>query len=190
MKNIASIKNTIIAVFVIGFLIIVILYYNLPQENKNVINFISIFGTFLSFFGIVFSFLQLYNIKEINAQTQAEVNKSINKINDILSISELSKAIKIIQEIQQYLHSDKKELSLLRMKDLKQILIQIQYNGKLELANNEEFNQYIVDLSIDINNISDNLLNEKKRVEVSKIISNLEEVSTILSKFENNLKFK
>lgn len=184
MKKEVVIISILIAIILTG----IILYYYFTYENT--INNISVFGTILSLVGFTFSILQMYSIKEINKKTQSEVNKSITKINNILSVSELSKAIKIIQEIQQYLHSDKKELSLIRMKDLKQILIQIQSNEKLKIENNDDFNQYMTDLSIDINNISDNLLNDKKRVDLSKIISNLEEVSTILSKFENNLKFK
>ncbi len=188
--NLKNFKNSTILFFSVGLLIIVILYYNLPSDVRNIINFISIFGTFFSLFGIILAFLQLESIKQINTKTNKDVKISLNKINDVLSISEISKAIKIIQEIQSYLHYQKSELCLLRMKDLKQILIQIKHNNYLnDFTNNEDYEKYIVDLSIDINNISDNIFKPNRPVNFSKINSNLEDVSTKLSDFENKLKF-
>jgi hypothetical protein len=188
--NASNIKNLTLVIFAIGFLIIVIFYYNLSSVHKNIINFISLFGTFLSLFGIIFAFLQLESLKQINKNTQTQVNLSIEKINDILSISELSKSIKVIQEIQNYLHNQKSELSLVRLKDLKQILIQIKHNNNLtEFTNQEDYEKFIVNLSIDINNISDSILKPSRSVNFSKINSNLEELSTRLSEFENKLKF-
>ena len=129
--KLSNIQKVTILFFIIGLLVIIILYYNLNETQKNTVNFISIFGTFLSFFGIVFAFLQLENLKEINNNTNIEVKKSLNRVNDILSISELSKGVKIIQEIQTSIHNEKYELSLIRMKDLKYILIQTKHNPKL-----------------------------------------------------------
>ena len=153
--NLSNIQKIAIIFFIIGLLIIIILYYNLNEAEKNIINFISIFGTFLSFFGIVFAFLQLENLKEINTNTNTEVKNSINRINDILSISELSKGIKVIQEIQTSIHNKKYELSLIRMKDLKYILIQTKHNSKLiELTNKDEYEDSIINLNDLVRNIS------------------------------------
>lgn len=189
--KLSNIQKVTILFFIIGLLVIIILYYNLNETQKNTVNFISIFGTFLSFFGIVFAFLQLENLKEINNNTNIEVKKSLNRVNDILSISELSKGVKIIQEIQTSIHNEKYELSLIRMKDLKYILIQTKHNPKLiELTKKNEYEDSIIDLSIDINNISDSLLKTKKTVNYLKVNSNLEGLSTKISELENKLKFK
>lgn len=188
--KLSNIQKITITFFIIGLLIIVILYYNLNETEKNIVNFVSIFGTFLSFFGIVFAFLQLENLKEINNNTNTEVKKSISRVNDILSISELSKGVKIIQEIQASIHNKKYELSLIRMKDLKHILIQTKHNSKLiELTKNIEYEDSIMNLSIDINNVSDSLLKSNKTVNYSKVNSNLEGLSTKISELENKLKF-
>ena len=188
--KLSNIQKITILFFIIGLLIIIILYYNLNETEKNIINFISIFGTFLSFFGIVFAFLQLESLKEINTNTNTEVKNSINRINDILSISELSKGIKVIQEIQTSIHNKKYELSLIRMKDLKYILIQTKHNSKLiELTKKDEYEDSIINLSIDINNVSDSLLKPNKAINYSKVNSNLEDLSTKISELENKLKF-
>lgn len=189
--KLSSSQTYSILIFIAGVFIIGIIYINLNNDLKNIVNFFTLFGTFVSVYGIILAYLQLRNLNEINSETKAAVENSILKINQILSVSELSRAIKIIQEIQTSIQHKKNELCLLRLKDLKTILIQIKFNKDLEeYTNTEIYNNNITDLSIDINNISDLLIKNKLGVDFSKINSNLESLSTTLSEFENKLKFK
>jgi hypothetical protein len=185
--------NKIIAiiVFIIGTIIVSTFYYSLNPELKNVVNFFTIFGTFATLFGLLLAYLQIQSIKQTSKQTNAAIEKSLVRINQILSISEISKASKIIQEIQTSVNQSKNEMALLRMRDLKQILIQVKYNPDLlEYTNNGTYNKNITDLSIDINNMNDLILGNKMNVSLSKINQNLECLATILSEFENKLKFE
>ena len=176
--------------FVISIGATYIVYGNLEKELKNIINLFSIFGTLASVYGIYLAYLQIQGIKETTQSTREAVDKSVIRINQVLSISEISKASKVIQEIQVSIIHNKNELALIRMRDLKQILIQAKYNGELlYFTQNESYNQNITDLSIDINNISDLVLEKKKGVNFSKVNQNLEAISTLLSEFENKLKF-
>lgn len=189
--NLSKAQIFTILFFVVGFLGLYIYYQNLDSQLKNSLNLISILGSYLSLFGIIMSFYQIYDLKEINDRTQKEVNQSLTKINNILSISELSKSLKVIDEIQNCLRNSKNEIGLIRMKDLKYILIQIKQNKDLEQhTNNEEYSQFIVDLSIDISNLSDNILKPQKSINITKVNSNLENIATKLIELENKLKFE
>lgn len=177
--------------FIIGNFIISLIYFNIQDNLKNIINFFTLYGTFASLFGILLAYIQIQNLNETSKQTKFAVDKSLVRINQILSVSELSRANKIVQEIQTSIIHSKHEISLLRMKDLKQILIQIKYNIELNIyTNTKTYNQNITDISIDINNINDFILGNKKNVNFSKVSSNLENLATILSEFENKLKFE
>lgn len=176
--------------FIISLVITYIIYYNLEEEQKNIINLFSIFGTSASLYGLYLAYNQIQGIKETTELTKNAVDKSVVRINQVLSVSEISKASKIIQEIQVSITHNKSELALLRMKDLKQILIQVKYNSELlHFTQNDSYNQNITDLSIDINNVSDLVIEKKKGVNFSKVNQNLEVISTLLSEFENKLKF-
>ena len=180
-----------IFIFLIGFLGLYIYYQNLEPQFKNSLNLISIFGSYLSLFGIIMSFHQIYDLKQINDQTQKEVKLSLTKINNFLSISELSKSLKIIDEIQSSLRSNKNEIALIRMKDLKYILIQTKHNKDLHIyTKSEDYTKLIVDLSIDISNLSDNILKPQKTINITKVNSNLENIATNISELENKLKFE
>lgn len=182
--------KTIIS-FIFGTIIIVLLFINLDKNNRTLVNFFTLFGTFASIFGLVLAYIQIISLKETNEKTKIAVESSLNKINQMLSVSELSKANKIIHEIQTSNINGKHEISLIRMKDLKSILIQIKYNSELNIYTETSiYNQNITDVSIDINNLNDLLIGKKKGLNFSKFNSNLEELSTTITEFENKLKFE
>ncbi len=189
--KLSNVQIITILIFIIGFLVLYYYYNSLDIEFHNSLNLISISGSYLSLFGIIMSFIQIYDLKTINDKTQREVNQSLTKINNILSVSELSKSLKIIDEVQNSLRANKNELALIRMKDLKYIIIQIKHNKELEkYTNNEDYSNLLVDLSIDISNLSDNILKPQKSINITKVNSNLENISTKFSELENKLKFK
>ncbi len=189
--NLSDSQKKTILVFVIGTIIIFGLFYFLNSEEKTLINFFTLFGTFASLYGLWLAYMQILSLKISNESTKKAVDKSLNRINQVLSVSELSKANKIIQEIQTSNINSKHELSLIRMKDLKHILIQIKFNSELNIyTETSTYNKNITDLSIDISNLNDFILGTKRGVNFSKLNSNLEELSTTLSEFENKLKFE
>ncbi len=184
-------RTLAIIVFVTGTLIVSIVFYLMPSSEKTVVNAFTLFGTFLSLFGLAIAYLQIHSINTTSKQTKMAVERSLLRINQVLSVSELSKANKTIQEIQGFIITEKHEIALMRMRDLKSILIQVKYNNDLtEYTDNGLYNQNITDLGTDINSLHDLILGHKKGVNFSKMNQNLENIATTLTEFENKLKYK
>jgi hypothetical protein len=173
-----------------GLLLMILFFGFLDNKDRTLLNFFGIIGTFLSVYGIWIAYEQIKSTKATTEQTNRAVVNSLSRIIQLFSVADLSRAIKIIHEIQNFILSEKYELALLRMKDLKATLIQVKYNKELlSLTNIEIYNKAITDLSIDTNNINDLLLG-KKKVNFSKVNENLNQIETILGEFENKLKFE
>ena len=184
-------KNWVILIFIIGTLIISVVFFLISDSEQTVVNAFTLFGTFFSLFGLVIAYIQIHSINKTSKYTKFAVEKSLLRINQVLSVSELSKANKVIQEIQYYLIQQKHEIALLRMKDLKSILIQVKYNNDLtEYANDRVYNRNITDIGSDISNLNDLIIGVKKELNFSRLNQNLENLATILTEFENKLKYK
>lgn len=184
-------RITVILLFIIGTVIIVFIFIMLPEKDKSIVNAFSLFGTFFSLFGLAVAYFQIQSINFTNNQTKMAINASLLRINQILSVSELSKANKTIQEIQSFLSHNKYEMALLRMKDLKSILIQVKFNEDLtEYTGNNIYNQNITTLGSDMNNLNSLIIGYKKDLNFSRLNQNLEGISTILTEFENKIKYK
>ena len=78
--KLSNVQIITILIFIIGFLGLFFYYNNLDKTLKNSLNLITIFGTYLSLFGIIMSFIQIYDLKAINDRTQKEVNESLKKL--------------------------------------------------------------------------------------------------------------
>ena len=191
MIKLSKYKIWITVIFIIGTLIISTIFSLLSDKEQTIINAFTLFGTFFSLFALVIAYIQIQSINKTSTLTKLAVEKSLLRINQILSVSELSKANKVIQEIQSYLIQQKYEIALLRMKDLKSILIQVKYNNDLtEYTNNRVYNQNITDIGSDISNLNDLIIGKKKGMNFSRLNQNLENLATVLTEFENKLKYK
>ena len=162
-------------IFLIGLFIIFFIFYFLPEAQKNLINYITFSGTYSSLFGIMLAYTQIISVKETTENTKEKVEESNKRTIKILSVSELSKAIKLVHEIQNYLFADKSESAIIRLKDLKSILIQIKFNTELEkLTKTETYKESLADISINMTNLTQHLIGSKSGINKTKIISDLE----------------
>jgi hypothetical protein len=180
-----------ISIFIIGLLLISLLFFAVfEQKVQNMINGITVFGTYLSVFGIFISYLQIKSAAAINLETKYAIEKSLEKMNQLILVADLSKANKIIDEIQQYIVHEYYQIALIRMKDLKSILIQAEQNKDIYATMLDNcFTNNLDTLKADIISLHQFTTGFKKSgLNFSKISIHLEELSTSLTAFEHQLK--
>jgi hypothetical protein len=147
-------------------------------------------GTYSSVYGIIVAYVQILSVKETTENTEQRVEDANKRVMKMLSISDISKAIKTVHEIQNYLISNKDESSIIRLKDLKSILIQLKYNSEIgELTDSNDFTDSLATISIHMENLNYNLIGTKTGLNKGKIISDLEIIENQLNEFEGLLKF-
>jgi hypothetical protein len=184
-------RNKTRSIFILGLLLVGLLYFVFfDQKDQNMINGITVLGTYLSLLGIVISYFQIKSVKDINEKTKTAIEKSLQRLNQLVVVADLSKAIKIIDEIQQYIVHEYYQIALIRMKDLKSILIQAKHNEEAnKLIEYESFCINLNELIVDIKNMHEFTTGYKKTsLNFSKIANHLEDLSTTLTAFEHKLK--
>lgn len=189
MKRIRDPINATIF-YIAGLLLVSFIFYFFPEKQKSLMNYISYFGTYTSIFGIMITYTQILSVKEISEDTKLKVENSLQKTFKILTISELSKSIKLVQEIQNYLLNNKLESAIIRLKDLKNTLIQLKHNNNLdEYTKSSLYSTYLTNISINTNNLNQHIIGSKTGVNINKIVSNLEDIENHLGEIEGHLKF-
>jgi len=179
-----------IASFLVGALSIIVAT-QLNASDRTLINYVTIFGTALSFIGLILTFIQVRSVKETSELTKQEVTSTIEKLNLILTVSDVSKASQIIEIVQGYLRDNKFELAYFKMKDLKGFLIQIKHLKDLpSYIEINQFDQSLQNFNIDLTSINTSITNVGKSINRNAIINNLENLSTILSTLTNTVKYK
>lgn len=183
-------RKTKISIGVIIACVLCITTYSFRDE-LNIITYISIVGSYASLLGIWLSYEQIKSVKEISKITQQSIEQNISEVNQYLSYSDISKTIKIIYEIENYILISKLEPALIRMRDLKLALIQISQNGRLikEIEKQKLLKTHITNLGIDIANINEYMMNQHQ-LDFKVINQNLENATTYLAELESKLKFQ
>ena len=75
------------SIFIIGLLLMSLLYFVfIEQKDQNMINGITVFGTYFSVFGIVISYIQIKSAAAINIETKHAIEKSLEKMNQLIRI--------------------------------------------------------------------------------------------------------
>lgn len=177
-------------IFIIGLVVISAVFYIMDSEKK-ILDYIAYFGTYLSIFGLIITFSQILSVKEISEETAKKIEESMLKTFKLLSVAEISRSIQLIQEIQNYLRYDRLEAALIRMKDLKNSIIQLKQNENFSsVLNNQKYKSHLTNLSIETINVNQHISGTKIGINKNKIIGSLEEFENFLVEIEGKLKFK
>jgi len=153
-------------------------------------SYISIIGSIASLYGIGVAYLQIKSVGEIAEETQAVVNNKLSELNNHLTLADLSRIHSMGKEIQAFIHSSKYEVSLVRLRDFKEELVQLKQNDNL--FNEDQLNKLNVsvkDLGIDIANLNTNY-KKKDQISNETIHEHLDDALSLLAEIEGILKYK
>jgi hypothetical protein len=178
---------------IIGLLLTAyIIAFKLTTEEKTLLNILSLVGTMASFFGLTIAFIQIIALKEISVVTQTTITDTKNKILLGISISDVTEAMKMISEIDNYLGNQKLEIARSKIIDLREKLIQFK--------SSEEFKQIVQDSKIKeiidlLNNHVSSLHNvifseDEIKYDPGDINNQLQNIATYLSDFKNKIKYQ
>lgn len=182
-----------VLVFVGGLVFLTWLFwYTVDGVQRNLINLFTVYGTYISVFGLVIAYIQLVQVKDAAQKTMIAVEENAKNISRILSVSDLSKSIKTIHEIQGFIAIKKYDLAILRMKDLRLALITVQHSQNIieNAKQNEIYSRHLTTLGIDIQALNDFVNTYKTGVNFSKVYQNLDSLEAFIGNFENEIKYK
>ncbi|MGI4729788.1 MAG: hypothetical protein ACRYGB_14530 [Janthinobacterium lividum] len=168
-----------------------IFYSLLPTKDKTFINVLSIIGFLLSLLGIVIAYLQILSIKQIAVDTQNEIKENIRLSNNLFMLSDISRKVAMVNEIQGYfLRDENVELCILRMTDLKVILNSIKNQEHYRtLITKRNFLDIFQNFNLDLNNLNKHIINNpRNKIDKIVISEHLEEMSTLFLSVETKLK--
>lgn len=169
-----------ITIFLIG--LIVWLVCN-ATDNNHYGNYASCLGTLFTILAFGITLHQIIIVKEqnkmIRIETEKAARKASEKIKTVLTASEISDTINLLQIIQQNLLENKIDLALYQMKEINKVLLEIlkEESYKSILRNNYEANMsaYSSDILFLQNLISQQIVNDSNLLPVIKDICHIEE---------------
>jgi hypothetical protein len=175
----------------VGLVVCLFLVGKLYESGRDAYSIISAVGSTASFFALFIAILQIIYLRRVSLAIKEAVDETKRKLVVAISLSDVARATKLIEEVQSHAGSQKYEVARLRLQDLRALLVQFGRAESLkEIRAAEEYEQHLIDVNIDISNLYSVMIGKRKNFKVLKMNENLEGIATILMKFENFLKYE
>lgn len=184
-----------IALIVIGVLVsIMFLSFVLKDEDKTVINVISVLGSIASFFGLAIAIIQIVSLKEITELTRSIITETKSRLLLGISISEVGDSISLIHEIEMYIGNNNYEISRIRLIDLRGKLIQFKTSDDLKsIVKEEELTSIIDKLNLYMSTLYIYVYEYEQQEVVfdrTEFSIFLHKIATYLTDFKNKIKYQ
>jgi hypothetical protein len=154
------------------------------EYSEYFLSILSIFGAVGSVVGLFFVLKQVYHQGQITEELQKKVDETKTLVKKFSSVADLSKGTKLVGETQTLINNEKYESSILRLRDIKEILISVKHIDGTSRKN--KIGEYIVLVEKDLNNIH-YYIHRDRSLKREVIISNLEEISTLLQDVQQKI---
>jgi hypothetical protein len=184
LKNVnrVTLVLAIVAIFVCA-----VLWIKLARDGKPLSEIISAVGSVASVVALVIAIAQIIAVKKTAVATQRAVEQTKNQLLLNTSISDLSKAIKLTEQIQTYLGSTKFEIAHLKLQELRILLVQ--FKGSALFVNETDPIQYsnlLREIGIHIINLYSAVFRAKV-IQIASVNKTLENVIETLVAVEQKL---
>jgi translation initiation factor 2 beta subunit (eIF-2beta)/eIF-5 len=162
-----------------------LLSYNAGQATSTIL---SNMGNVASFFGFLIVMVQLQYVKRVSEETKHAVEDTQKSLMSAISIADISKTIKLIEQVQIYVGQDKYELAWVRLKDVRFYFTQLSSHPEFSKENTSSGEKTSQSIGVHLNNLH-TAYSQSKKFDPSKLNITLEKMLNVLLKVEHNLKF-
>lgn len=165
------------------------------SQNNTISKWASIIGTEATIIGLALTLVQLKAVKDTAEATNVEVanavRRSQDRIRDVLSVSDFTSTLRIIDIIDSYIKDNKFELAVSKLKEVQKTLIIVRSTDDFvkNIDKKVDLSDIINSLNLDINNLFENI-DTPKNIQKSEIWPRLRIISDIIISIESYLKNK
>lgn len=181
-------------IFILSSFFILLIYLCFKYSyliDDELLKTLSTIGNIVTVFGFFIMIFQISNAISIAQASKNVAETTREKINSYLSIVDIAKLHKTIQEIQRYNRNKEFSLSLIKMQEVREGLQAINCNVSFEqMVDKTKIINHIANLAIDMSSIERHLILKTK--EINQILLNknldsiLEDIGSLMSEIRFN----
>lgn len=182
-------RVTAIGIILAGIVVGSLILFFVEKVKRDLLAYVAVFGTIASIVGLILAYIKILALKDSSDMIKKEVERTVSRVDTIVSVSDLSKTKALIEDIQTYLRSKNYYGAIIRLGDLKEALVSAKYTVGLEkIQKTNDYRQCVMNTGIDISTINDFLIKREADPDVTSIMQNLEKTKQLLVDYNNIIK--
>jgi hypothetical protein len=156
-----------------------------------VIAAVSAAGSLASFVGLTVVALQLAAVRKASLAAASAAGETRESLTKLLALADVSKTIKLVEQIQNDVGAKKYEIARIRMQDVRANMVQFQPRAvSLGAEDVAAFERCLINVGLDLANLYDAAFETGKPINASTLSRNLEEVVAVLLRVERHIKLQ
>ena len=177
--------NKKIICYVVSFVVLIGICLILHHVYEKTDTYVSIIASAASVVGVTISIMEIVGVKSKTEAIEVSLKETRTSIGSFLTSSEVKKMSSEIDEIEAYLHSQKNELALLKLKDLKNYLCESHAYIKSRIQEiddtypDSDLQQVIFNLGMDVQTLH-KVVNGLGYINYDVMFKNLENAKDVL----------
>jgi hypothetical protein len=167
-------------------LFLVLFFIDFKKEDWFLV-FWGVFGTNVTILGMIYTLYQITQLKSESKIIQDAVKETKDKIHFVNGYADVARGIQLIKEIQGHMRSNKFEVGVIRLQELKMVVSAVK---KLNFLQTEpvEMESINKDINFLINDVEKEISSGGKTLKVTRLNSSLERIFDSLDELQNKLK--
>ncbi len=158
----------------------------------NIVDTISVVGSVVSITALAITLIQVASIRRTSEATKAAVDDALDRIQDRLTIAEVSSAVKLIGEIRALMNGSEMRGAHLRLEDLQVLLSRLRQNRTVLaiVKDRQGFEAAMSDLGVSTVGLGNALAGGSRPVNPQQLSGRLSMVGKYLIDIESVLRFR
>lgn len=174
----------------VAVLICTALGYALFRDGKDWSVIISAVSSVAGIFGLPLVLIQLYAVKRVANAAAEAARDTAARLDLAISIADVVRATKMIEQVQSYAGDAKYELARSRLQDVRTVLLQLGTHPNFNsIVEEQNYNRLVGKVGVDLNNLYAVIYDPDQRFDAEKMSRTLESIVATLVKFEHRMKF-
>jgi hypothetical protein len=178
-------------VAIIGLLLCVTLAVRLQRADMPLLTTVSAVGSVASFVGLLIVAIQLMGVKNATTAAVIAAKETRDSISTMLALADVSRTIKLIEQVQNDVGSSRYEVARVRLQDVRANLVHFQPSiARLGEEEASRFEQLLTNTSVDLTNLYSAAQGSGKPLNAARFAKGLEDLIALLLKAERHFKMQ
>lgn len=170
----------------VGLLTLLLLFSFIAYKRLRLDTFISCVGLIVSLYGLVVTIWQLLLIRSSAELTEKAIINTSERIETILSVSDVSKAVALSRQVIENLSDKKYELARFRLCEVKDVLVKVLCVPSI-VCDEKEIKRTVQHIEVHISSL-DKQVNNISEINLVTIGQDIEKMVKLLVSIETNLR--
>jgi hypothetical protein len=188
--SMATPNRTALSLVATGIVATAVVALLLLRAGREAAVVLSAAGSVASLFGLIIIAIEVLSLRGVAESTRQAVEGTQAEIAASISLADISRALRSIEQVQSFARDGKYELAHMRLQDVRDLLVRLRDNPRFSPSlKPKQFRELLSSVGAELSGLYDSAYDSTTEFDSRRLYQNMERLVIVLVSFENQLRF-